>query len=383
MASVETKKKGRDFYEILGVERSANQGKIKQSYRKLAVKYHPDKNPGDEEAAEKFKEISTAYAVLSDPNKKRQYDIHGEDGTLAELGSLNVEELGTVGRLFGALISKAGIPVPTEITQKIITAAGHIAKGRTDVPGFDVPHVENLMWGETVGDTVARQDARFYRIDVTEADLKNGVIVTAKSSGHDKFKLVFFDDEGQVTMVQESRKLHKGSQASLYIVPFGRYDMIEAMPLSMMKHLDEDLHPVFMILDTYDKDHKTHLLPGSHLFCVYGDNWFQGVKFTLQCVVAIPPDSEPVQTIASTEKKLAAKKKELEEFQPEFAEIKKKYDEAIKRLQGDVEDVAGLMGERDAAYGTYMDESSSKYGNLAVAKNKQKEQNGYFGKFFG
>ena len=65
-------KKGRDFYKLLGVERTANQGQIKHAYRKLAMKYHPDKNPGDEEAAEKFKELSTAYAVLSDPNKKRQ-----------------------------------------------------------------------------------------------------------------------------------------------------------------------------------------------------------------------------------------------------------------------------------------------------------------------
>ena len=104
---------------ILGVERTANQGQIKHAYRKKAMKYHPDKNPGNEEAAEKFKELSTAYAVLSDPNKKRQYDLHGEEGSLAELGSVNVEDLGTVGRLFGALVSKAGIPVPTEITQKV------------------------------------------------------------------------------------------------------------------------------------------------------------------------------------------------------------------------------------------------------------------------
>ena len=66
-------KKGRDFYKLLGLEKTANQGQIKHAYRKLAMKYHPDKNPGDEEAADKFKELSTAYAVLSDPNKKRQY----------------------------------------------------------------------------------------------------------------------------------------------------------------------------------------------------------------------------------------------------------------------------------------------------------------------
>lgn len=93
-----------------------------------SFQYHPDKNPGNEEAADKFKELSTAYAVLSDPNKKRQYDLHGEEGSVAELGSVNVEDLGTVGRLFGALVSKAGIPVPTEITQKVLTAAQHLGQ---------------------------------------------------------------------------------------------------------------------------------------------------------------------------------------------------------------------------------------------------------------
>ena len=96
--SASANKKGRDFYAILGVERTANQGQIKHAYRKNAMKYHPDKNPGNEEAAEKFKELSTAYAVLSDPNKKRQYDLHGEEGSVAELGSVNVEDLGKIFR---------------------------------------------------------------------------------------------------------------------------------------------------------------------------------------------------------------------------------------------------------------------------------------------
>jgi len=72
-----TKTQMRDFYEILGVEKSVSESQIKIAYRKLAMKYHPDKNPSNQEAAEKFKELSIAYAVLSDPNKRRQYDLSG------------------------------------------------------------------------------------------------------------------------------------------------------------------------------------------------------------------------------------------------------------------------------------------------------------------
>ncbi len=67
----------RDYYEVLGVEKNADEAAIKKAYRVLAKKYHPDMNPGDKEAEKKFKEASEAYAVLSDPEKKRQYDQYG------------------------------------------------------------------------------------------------------------------------------------------------------------------------------------------------------------------------------------------------------------------------------------------------------------------
>lgn len=67
----------RDYYEVLGVDRSADDATIKKAYRALAKKYHPDMNPGDAEAEKRFKEASEAYAVLSDPEKRRQYDQFG------------------------------------------------------------------------------------------------------------------------------------------------------------------------------------------------------------------------------------------------------------------------------------------------------------------
>ena len=66
-----------DYYGLLGVDRSADAAQIKSAYRKLALKYHPDRNPGDGEAEEKFKQINEAYAVLSDENKRARYDRFG------------------------------------------------------------------------------------------------------------------------------------------------------------------------------------------------------------------------------------------------------------------------------------------------------------------
>ena len=75
----------RDYYDVLGVSRSATNNELKKAFKKLAMKYHPDRNPDDKEATEKFKEAAEAYEVLSDQEKKAAYDQFGHSGVSLSL----------------------------------------------------------------------------------------------------------------------------------------------------------------------------------------------------------------------------------------------------------------------------------------------------------
>ena len=96
----------RDYYDILGISKSASAAEIKKAYRKMAVKYHPDKNPDDKTAEEKFKEAAEAYEVLSDPDKKARFDQFGhqafEGGGFGGGGGMNMEDIfSQFGDIFG------------------------------------------------------------------------------------------------------------------------------------------------------------------------------------------------------------------------------------------------------------------------------------------
>lgn len=97
----------RDYYEVLGVDKNANDDEIKRAYKKLAIKYHPDRNPGDKEAEEKFKEAAEAYDVLHDQQKRARYDQFGHDGLNGGAGGfsgggMNMDDIfSAFGDIFG------------------------------------------------------------------------------------------------------------------------------------------------------------------------------------------------------------------------------------------------------------------------------------------
>jgi len=101
----------RDYYEVLGVERTVNEGELKAAYRKLAIKYHPDRNPDNPRAEDSFKEITEAYAILSDGDKRRRYD---QIGFAAFNGDSNAPDLSSIGDIlegfFEDVFGKRGTP---------------------------------------------------------------------------------------------------------------------------------------------------------------------------------------------------------------------------------------------------------------------------------
>jgi molecular chaperone DnaJ len=127
----------RTLYDSLGVPKSASADEIKKAYRKLAREYHPDRNPGDESAEERFKEVQTAYDLLSDPEKRKQYDTFGANGAAGGFGggaNFNFD-IGDLGDLFGGLFG------------------GRRGGGRTQrqaVRGADIEAVVNLSFEDSL-----------------------------------------------------------------------------------------------------------------------------------------------------------------------------------------------------------------------------------------
>lgn len=156
----------RDYYEVLGVARTADAEEIKRSYRRLAMKYHPDRNPGDAEAEAKFKEAAAAYEVLADPEKRKLYDQYGHDGLRQAQGPaahdfsrMNVEDIFS---MFNDIFGGGG--------QGGFGGGG--GGGRRVARGYDLETEVELSLEEV--DKGVERDVEFTRLDVCDTCTGSG-----------------------------------------------------------------------------------------------------------------------------------------------------------------------------------------------------------------
>ncbi len=127
----------KDYYEILEITRSANQDEIKKAYRKAALKYHPDRNPNNKEAEEKFKEAAEAYEVLSDSSKRQRYDQFGHEGVRA---GTDYHGFNNVNDIFSSFNDIFGSNFGGSIFEEVFTGGRQRSRGRaqTGIPGSDL-----------------------------------------------------------------------------------------------------------------------------------------------------------------------------------------------------------------------------------------------------
>jgi len=127
----------RDFYEILGISRNASQEEIKKAYRQMALKYHPDRNPGNKQAEESFKEAAEAYEVLGDPEKRRRYDQFGHEG----MRGTNFREFHDINDIFSAFSDIFGSGFGGGIFDEVFgtsTRSRRSSRAQRGIPGSDL-----------------------------------------------------------------------------------------------------------------------------------------------------------------------------------------------------------------------------------------------------
>jgi hypothetical protein len=282
-----------NHYEILDLKSNATEKEIGVAFKKLSLKYHPDRNPNDSAAEKLYNQVGVAYNILIDPVQRSEYDssvntsTDEADKVEEESSNVDVKSLGGVGRAFGAFVSRLGVSFPTQIPTEIFQDAQEICKNE-GIKGQSPPvdsRVTDLVWGWGVDCRVERQNAVYYRLNVDDKACENGYLIICKSIPKDKFKIVIFNSDGEIVHEESSvvSQNKSNTESILYFTKFNTFQHIETAPSA-----DVGNPSVFTKLENFKSSSK-EIISGQYLVCVYGDNFIGKSNIN---IVAVPSNND-------------------------------------------------------------------------------------------
>lgn len=335
----------RDPYEVLCVSRDSSDQEIKSAYRKLALKYHPDKNASNPEASEHFKEVAYSYSILSDPEKRRQYDTAGFEALESEGLDMEIDlsNMGTVNTVFAALFSKLGVPIKTTVSATVLEEA---LNGTVTV--------RPLPLGASFSGKVEKQSAHFFGVTINDQQAQTGIVVRVTSVSHSKFKLLYFEQEATggygLALQEDSEKTGKVTSAGMYFLHFQVYRMDSTVnALAVAKDPD---NAFFKRLEGLQPCEVSEIKAGTHIFAVYGDNFFKPASYTIEAM-CVESFEDTTKRLKEIEAQILAKRNDLRQFEIEYRKALARYNEVVTKLGQEKQSVDELLKERENIHSSF------------------------------